>query len=180
MGTIDDRKKRLREYQRVHVFGMPPEGWPLKTCPGCGKKFLPVKIQQKYCHKNCGTIHRRPRYYKTRYGTICKTPRDFIRNILYTKKRYKQISVDYVMSIYDAQGGKCALSGRTMTFERGKGHISTNISIDRIDSNRGYEKGNIQLVCYIVNILKARFSQDELISLCQDIVEFQEKKHNEF
>ena len=46
-----------------------------------------------------------------------------------------------------------------------------NISIDRIDSSKGYIKGNIQLVCGIVNVMKSDSSEDEFLQLCKKIVE---------
>jgi hypothetical protein len=52
----------------------------------------------------------------------------------------------------------------------GKGKHSTNISIDRIDSNKGYTKDNIQLVCAYVNIMKSDKSIEELKYFCQCIL----------
>lgn len=57
MGSLTS-KQRQREWQRVHIFGMPPEGWPLKKCPGCGIAFQPVTRRQKYHTKACGVAHK--------------------------------------------------------------------------------------------------------------------------
>lgn len=49
--------------------------------------------------------------------------------------------------------------------------MHTNLSIDRIDPSKGYEIGNIQLVCAIVNIMKSTLSISELQWWCKRIVE---------
>ena len=74
----------------------------------------------------------------------------------------KDLTTDMIYSIYEKQEGLCAITKEKMTNISGKGKIKTNISIDRIDSSKPYEEGNIQLVCYIVNIMKNSFTMDEL------------------
>lgn len=43
------------------------------------------------------------------------------------------------------------------------------ISCDRLDNDRGYEKGNIVLCCTIVNKMKNTLSQEEFYKICKDI-----------
>ena len=57
-----------------------------------------------------------------------------------------------------------------MTNLAGSGRINTNISIDRIDSSVGYVRGNVQLVCDIVNRMKQNLSQEELYKWCNRIL----------
>lgn len=142
-----------------------------KKCPGCGAVFTPRSCVQIYCHKACGhkfRVHNDRRKY---YSNISKTPENFIRNLMYCRKRYKKISSEYVISIYRSQNGLCALSGEKMTHIRGHGHLDTNISIDRIDSSKDYVEGNIQLVCTAVNLMKSRLSQEDFIRICTEIAE---------
>jgi hypothetical protein len=68
------------------------------------------------------------------------------------------------------QRGLCALSGITLTFTKGKGHIPTNASIDRIDPAKGYIRGNVQLVACQVNTMKSNLSLPELVRWCQLII----------
>lgn len=58
-----------------------------------------------------------------------------------------------------------------MTHLRGHGRLMTNVSIDRIDSSKGYEEGNVQLVCHITNLMKQDLSISELKMWCAKIVE---------
>lgn len=50
-------------------------------------------------------------------------------------------------------------------------HINNkyNISVDRIDSSKGYTKDNIQLICGMVNIIKYKLPQEKFIELCKKI-----------
>lgn len=63
-----------------------------------------------------------------------------------------------------------------MTYELNNGRVNTNVSIDRIDSTKGYLKTNVQLVCMVVNQMKSDLSLNELISICKQIIEHNGKK----
>lgn len=65
------------------------------------------------------------------------------------KKIEYNLSIDDIEEIYIKQDGMCALSNTLMNFKVGKDKYNVNphkISIDRIDSKKGYTKNNIQLV----------------------------------
>jgi len=111
-----------------------------------------------------------------RKHSSCK---NYISTLLnHTSKRKKEFNIDiqYLLDIYERQNGICNISGIKMTHIHGS--VSTNISIDRIDSDLGYIKGNIQLVCYITNIMKNKFSMNELILFCKEILNFNKNKNN--
>lgn len=79
-----------------------------------------------------------------------------------TNAKPKEIKVDkyYLYDLYSMQDGKCAITGREMTFKKPgskKKRVATNCSVDRIDSSKGYVKGNIHLVCGAENISKNRY-----------------------
>jgi len=52
----------------------------------------------------------------------------------------------------------------------GSGRINTNISIDRIDSSKGYLRDNVQFVCDVVNRMKQDMSQGDLENWCSLIL----------
>lgn len=179
LARIDGEKER-RLFKEAVLRDYPFLGEVEKRiCVGCGKEFSPLKKQQIYCHKKCGTVHRRSKYYPQQYAKNSSSPEIFISRLLATNKRYAKVSVDYLMSLYNKQHGRCALSGREMTYIRGYGRISTNISIDRIDSSKDYMEGNVQLVCARVNLMKGQFRQDDFVELCKDIAEYSKGKNNE-
>jgi len=92
-----------------------------------------------------------------------------------TTKGWHLSSFD-VIEKWTEQEGKCALSGKPMTHIRGDGAVYTNVSIDRIDNEKGYTKDNIHLVCFIANLMKSTMSVDELVEWCKTITRHQ-KKH---
>lgn len=65
----------------------------------------------------------------------------------------------------------CALSGIDLSVKPFQPLSKQNLSIDRIDSNRGYEPDNIQLVDKRINMMKQSFTNEEFIELCCKVAE---------
>ena len=92
------------------------------------------------------------------------------------KKRKKvsnldfDITPEYLNELY-LNNHCCALSGLDLTIELNKTVNQQNISIDRIDSNIGYVKGNVQLVDKRINMMKGTLSNEEFIELCCKVAE---------
>lgn len=55
--------------------------------------------------------------------------------------------------------------------------IYIDMSIDRIDSNIGYEEGNIQWVDKRINMMKGSLSNEEFVELCTKVAEYNKKKN---
>ena len=75
------------------------------------------------------------------------------------------ISIEYAYELYLSQGKKCALSGLDLVIS--STHTYNTASIDRIDSSKGYEEGNIQWVHKHVNFMKRTYSQEYFINMCK-------------
>lgn len=71
------------------------------------------------------------------------------------------------------QDFKCNLSGIPITLEISlstkENRANNTASLDRIDSNKGYERGNIQFLHKTINIMKSNLDQDEFLNLCKMI-----------
>jgi hypothetical protein len=65
-------------------------------------------------------------------------------------------------TLFDKQEARCALTNLPFDLEN-EAHL---ISIDRIDSNIGYEIGNVWLVHRQVNLMKGASSLDDFIHFC--------------
>lgn len=68
---------------------------------------------------------------------------------------------EHLMWLFEKQGGLCYYSGLKMTFITSNGKVDTNVSIDRIEPNKGYIIGNVVLCCYYINVSKRDKSLDE-------------------
>jgi hypothetical protein len=163
-------------------FDKPKDG--TKMCRDCKKSF-PVQNfyadksnstgLQTYC-KDCG-ISRTKKWSSTVNG-YCKRLFSVLKNNC--KKRTKDLIVNIteqdILDLYTKQNGKCALTGKQMTMDtymtKNNHHIinNYNVSVDRIDSDKGYEKDNIQLVCAIINRMKTDLTDQEFIEFCKAVV----------
>lgn len=76
-----------------------------------------------------------------------------------------------VLLLWYLQDGRCAITNRPMTTQRGMDAVvPTNLSIDRIDNREGYHWENIHLVCDIVNRMKHSLSMNELYDWCEAVI----------
>ena len=93
------------------------------------------------------------------YATLSSTLSD-------SKKRARNmgfvfdLDIDYLLEIYFKQQGRCKLSNKPLDFKSGTQAMKNayKASIDRINNNQGYIKGNVRLLCHWVNNAKSTYS----------------------
>ena len=101
--------------------------------------------------------------------------------ICQAKKRAKQKKLDFDIDIqwalgqYKIQQGKCLLTGIPFVLEsfpelKRKRNNPYSVSIDRIDSDKGYTKTNCRLVCVIVNYGLNRFGDAAFEYACRKFI----------
>lgn len=82
-----------------------------------------------------------------------------------------EVTVETIIEMWNAQGGMCAVTGIPMTHIYGRGRgVMTNASLDRKDNDKGYEVGNVRLVCKAVNLMKNSMSDSDLRNWCRAIL----------
>lgn len=81
--------------------------------------------------------------------------------------RSKSVSVegDFLWSLFVQQKRKCALTGLDISFE------DRTASLDRIDSQKGYTRENVQWVHKDVNRMKNEFSLARFVEVCKRVAE---------
>jgi len=91
-------------------------------------------------------------------------------------KREFNISSEYLVNIWEKQKGKCYYSGRDLQYNKIKEELPEDkrihperVSIDRIDSKKGYIEGNIVLCCWTANNIKQDLSMEEFKKWINDI-----------
>lgn len=81
------------------------------------------------------------------------------------------ITIEEIWQLYIQQNKQCALSGVPICFKQiGDNPNVQTASLDRIDSSKGYIKGNIQWVHKQVNTFKMDMSTEELLDWCKKII----------
>lgn len=99
--------------------------------------------------------------------------RYIFRNI---KKRFKEVNIDlpYLKQLWDIQNGICPYTGIHMTLPTYKHNADyfTVASLDRIDSSKGYIKGNLQFVVLPINLMKSSMSDAAIKRFLKQISEY--------
>ena len=79
------------------------------------------------------------------------------------------LTINDLADLYEKQGGICALTGERV-FMPGSGyHPDYDASIDRINSAFGYIPNNIQITSKYSNMMKASYSQEKFIEVCNKV-----------
>lgn len=90
------------------------------------------------------------------------------------RKETTDITPEYLKQIWDNQNGICPYTGIKMELSRttkDKDIKKTPIkaSLDRIDPDKGYIQGNVEFVCYCINVAKNDFSKEQMLNFISKI-----------
>lgn len=80
--------------------------------------------------------------------------------------RLFEISINQAWDKYLQQEGKCALSGIILVMGQPEIRKTNTASLDRIDSNQGYNPSNIQWVHKDINYMKSNMTDSQFIQWC--------------
>ena len=166
-----------------------------RVCPKCNKRKSTLKFHWKTDYENSNNVVKRLQ----RFCGVCRVKQDnekysataeaYLKRRIATLKsscyrhrgrRKVLLTSDQFYNVWKKQRAKtglqCPLSGETMTHTLGRGQVLTNISVDRIDSDKEYIKGNIQFVCVMANLMKHKYDNKNLLSWSKKIVNNLERK----
>lgn len=154
--------------------------------------MIAVEVGATRVCNRCHALKPLTDFYKRRSGserrqTFCKlckqqqknerrklSPRTAFHTLIANAKRREtdcHVTVDDLLIMWGEQHGLCALSGLQMT--HGIGLRPTSVSVDRLNPDIGYVKGNIRLVCVALNSLRGPWSDQEAISVALAFVKHQ-------
>lgn len=80
--------------------------------------------------------------------------------------RKRHITPEFLMELYIKQNGKCVYFNKDLSVEHKSQYI---LSIDRINSDKGYSKDNVQLVTWAANRAKGSLSDTEFRNLLSKV-----------
>lgn len=161
-----------------------------RKCPVCDKEFTRALSKLKdnsTCSRSCSAI----RGNKLRKGKPSQALLDAcskqghkadkytgFRKLLHSSKQRKQydnnLTLEYMLSIWEEQNGICNYSGVELVRYYPKGTTTDHrylASLDRIDPSKGYIKGNIQFISACMNFMKHTMTDKDTHELIQLIKE---------
>ena len=147
-----------------------------RVCRGCNE------LKSASCYDKCsrGRLRQCKACRSTKYKRRRKDRLSTIEGLLKerltdARRRAKNKNLDftltyeYLLGLWEEQGGHCALSDLPMSVHScdvGQSNNNTVVSLDRIDSNLGYTISNTQLVCVMMNTMKSNMTQQKFIEMC--------------
>ena len=122
--------------------------------------------------RSCGCLTRRTGKDNPKWRgceDICQSFISNVRGNAMSRNLVFNITIDDILSKFNAQSKKCALSGQELVFAKNKKEQNTGIttaSVDRINSSVGYEINNVWLVHKYINKIKGSLSVSDLLYWC--------------
>ena len=163
-------------------------------CPLCKRIYTGILNNHQMKVKQCLQCSNDARIGRalTRTDKIGDLSQGFysrIKNCAVYRNHDFKVSKKYLWDIFVFQDKKCALSGidihmdplhrsKTPTKSTYTDYRRTTASLDRIDSSKGYLKGNVQWVHKLVNVMKSNMCDDDFIYLCRKVNDFNRHKDN--
>lgn len=169
------RKDEKREYNKKYFESNKNSLKQYKHKYNLEHKEEKREYNKKY-HKNHAEslrIASRRRYKEIRERQMLQkkrhdesSPENFLARMIHlirhsSKKRGIKFDLtkDVLFSVHDDQNGRCAITGLLMAHKFGSLY---SMSLDRIDSSKGYLEDNVHLVCQGVNLMKRKYSVDDV------------------
>lgn len=155
----------------------PPNGAPgyprvWVECSGCGVRkhvvgswLLTGKIGCRRCHKWQGTGVVSGAYW----GRLLSNAR--------TRSIPVHLTIAQADALYAEQNGRCFYTGRALTPPMSADPVVT-ASLDRLDSARPYELGNVAWVHKHVNMLKRGMDHASFLAVCREVAAFRSAGHD--
>ena len=102
--------------------------------------------------------------------------------LLKNSKRKENVNIDleYLKFLWEQQNGICPISGIKMILKEhnSKNSILPNqASLDRIDSSKPYEIGNVRFITLIANYARNVFSDEDVIQFCVNVAKFKSQNN---
>jgi len=126
----------------------------------------PEVKERKKEYESRPEVKKRMKEYKKNWG------QSFVGKLSIVKSRSKKknlefnLTIEYLKSIYP-KNNMCPLLNIPLDWQSSHKHPNTP-SLDRIDSSKGYIKGNVQWVSWRANQLMSNATPDELLMLAQN------------
>ena len=175
------------------------------VCDNCGKEFLKPQSEitrnsklgrKNYCCRECSAEGVRKTRNNLPHKPASKKMLDHLKSISYNhrddytpfryslrcaKRRFKDVDItlEDLKEIWEAQQGVCPYTGFKLILPENSNVNEIDFfhraSLDRIDSSRGYVKGNIQFISTPINLMKQTQSDESVKQFLKEISDYTSK-----
>lgn len=163
-----------------YLYNKNDQSYYLCKCTNCGNRFrqdgYSTRIGRQgcvYCRKRkdwCDEIRNEP----IEVGDITRQwwAKRILSVLKHRRKKTPEFEYDldmqYAWSLFLKQKKACIYTQIALKFPE-EGFIGGTASLDRIDSSKGYIKGNVQWVHTRINNMKGDMTHDEFIDFCKKV-----------
>ena len=145
-------------------------------CNGCGKEFEMKKGKYTTRHRENNGVHycSKPCFHKHTsklpFGYFMDKSKSSSRNGFWNY----DIDINFLKELWDKQKGTCPYTNIKMILPKSKRSFRKcrsieKASLDRIDTTKGYLKGNVEFVCQGINFAKHDYSKEEVLQFVNKI-----------
>lgn len=93
------------------------------------------------------------------------------------------LTVDYLITLFEKQKGKCYYTGTILEITSGIGNNKKTLitspnqfSLDRLEPKKGYIKENVVWCTYIINTCKNMLTEYEFYEMCKKVLKIKDQK----
>lgn len=142
--------------------------WHVGICIECEKEGMRINAQKRKVERRA---YRVGHLERTRSDIKYHVRRRLIQWRKKTPENF-DLDVDYLVNLYNEQKGLCYYTGKKMLVggRKGDGKQKLYLSLDRVDPEKGYIKGNVVWCIYHINTMKSDLTKLEFIQLVLDIL----------
>lgn len=102
-------------------------------------------------------------------GKLSATKYGEIKRQAIGRKKEFDVTIEYLWDLFLKQDRRCALTNLPLDFGRNGHRNETTASLDRIDNDKGYLKGNVRWVLKDINMIRGSYDSDYFIKLCHAV-----------
>lgn len=140
-----------------------------RLCINCKKDYQYTRSAGLYC-KVCH-LAKRKELRSTTEINLEQWISSATNTARHRSKCVSDLTSEYMIELWNKQQELCYYSGiQMLTPKYGSGRSPYSPSIDRLDSNKGYLKGNVVWCIWACNAGKTQMSVEDYINVCKNVV----------
>lgn len=149
--------------------------WKVR-CSSCQKEFTRRAGQLTLGRsKGCQSCNSKERELYSFWEGIDGVSKQYLTKLRFRNK-FVEVTLQDLVDQWALQKGICRYSGHKLTLAaKDSKWAESTASIDRIDSSKGYVKGNVQWVHKRINIMKSNMPEPVFLEWCEQVTNYVDK-----